>query len=358
MLFPRNPSKSITLSVRSCVLSVGLTFSSLGCAQEYATPGEAAKDPDFHIQGEYLGSVRFDAAEEPTRAGIQLAAQGEGTFKGFIYPGGLPGDGWVTKDGGQEPMTAERTNNVLQTEPIRGLTFRHEAGKFIAEDETGAERGRLERIIRTSPTEGKAPPEAAKVLFDGSNVEQWEDGARIVEGNLLDHGARSADQYGDIYLHVEFRPGFMPSARGQKRANSGIYIQNRYEVQILDTFAMPLRHWMCASLYRFKAPMMNMAFPPLQWQTYDIFFRAPHFDDAGKKTENTRITLFHNGVLVHDDSELPNGTGLGGRRPEVPKEHFLLQDHTGPVVFRNVWLLEDADASRRALREWQTNKTW
>lgn len=330
---------------------MGLAFTSLGCAQEYATPAEAASDPDFHIQGEYLGSVSFDGAQDPTRVGIQLAAQGQGKFKGFIYLGGLPGDGWVTDDGGQKAITAERTNNVLQTEPIRGVTFRHEDGKFIARDEKDTEKGSLERIIRTSPTEGKAAPESAIVLFDGSNVERWKEGARIVEGDLLNHGARSADHYGDIYLHVEFRPGFMPSARGQQRTNSGIYIQNRYEVQILDTFAMPQSDSMCASLYRFKAPMMNMSFPPLQWQTYDIFFRAPRFDDSGNKTENTRITLFHNGVLVHDDLELQSGTGVGGRRPEVPKEHFFLQDHTGPVVFRNVWLVETPDVSKRAMRE-------
>lgn len=352
MIHPQKHSTFFNaLAIRLCLACAGLAFTSFGCAQEYATAEEAANDPDFHIQGEYLGSVIFDEALEPTRLGIQLAARGDGKFKGFIYPGGLPGDGWVVDDGGQEAITAERTDDGLQTGTFRGMTFRHEEGELVPYDEQGAKKGSLERINRSSPTAGKAAPEEAIVLFGGANVDKWRDGARIVEGDLLDHGARSADHYGDIYLHVEFRPGFMPSAREQGRTNSGVYIQNRYEVQILDSFAMPDSNWMNASLYRFKAPTINMSFPPLQWQTYDIFFRAPRFGDDGTKTENARITVFHNGVLVHDDLELESGTGVGGRRREVPKEHLFLQDHTGPVVFRNVWLVEDSDVAQRALRE-------
>ena len=90
--------------------------------------------------------------------------------------------------------------------------------------------------------------------------------------------------------------------------------------------------------------------PPLQWQTYDIFFRAPRFDDRGDKTDNTRITVFHNGVLVHDDVELTGGTGRGGRFEEVPEAHFYLQRHTGPVHFRNVWLVENPTVTKEALR--------
>lgn len=84
-----------------------------------------------------------------------------------------------------------------------------------------------------------------------------------------------------------------------------------------------------------------MSYPPIQWQTYDIYFRAPRFDSDGDKTENARITVYHNGVRVQDDVELEQGTGQGGNRPEVEREHLWLQSHTGQVRFRNVWLVED-----------------
>ena len=337
------------------LVSAALAFASLGCAQSgfaqaYATPKQAAGHPDFAYQGEYLGEVIVEDQAEPTRIGIQLAARGDGNFTGFIYPGGLPGDGWMPEDGGRQTISAQRSDDLVQTEPFRGVTFRHEEGVLIGRDGQGTKRGTLERVVRTSPTEEKAPPEEAIVLFDGSNVEKWRDGARIVEGDLLEQGGRSADDYGDMYLHLEFRPGFMPAASGERRANSGVYIQNRYEVQILDSFGMPDNASMNAALYREKAPKLNMSFPPLQWQTYDIFFRAPRFDDQGDKTDNTRITVFHNGVLVQNDVELQRGTGVGGGREEVAKEHLFLQNHTGPVYFRNVWLVEDDIVAQRTLR--------
>lgn len=357
---PINESEHLTSGFRLARFSrhrlvfAVLAFASLGSAQPgfsqvYATAEEAARDPDFGIQGEYLGSIIFGGESEPTRVGIQLAARGKDKFEGLIYPGGLPGCGWAAKDGGRQTIIAERTGDHVQTEPLRSVIFRHEEGKLIGRDEQGAKRGVLERITRTSATEGKAAPEEAIVLFDGSGIGKWRDGAQIVAGGHLGSGARSTDHYGDMYLHLEFKPGFMPAASGEGRTNSGVYIQGRYEVQILDSFGMSDNRSMNAAIYREKAPKLNMSFPPLQWQTYDIFFRAPRFDEEGGKTENTRITVFHNGVLIHDDVELKGGTGQGGRLEEVPKEHLFLQNHTGPVSFRNVWLIEDFTVAQAAL---------
>lgn len=336
---------------RIYLVFAALAFNTLGCAQEYATAEEAAKHPDFAYQGEYVGEIILAEKVKAARMGIQLAARGDGKFEGFIYPGGLPGDGWTPEVGGRQPIMAKRIGGHVQTEPFGSVTFRHEEGVLIARDSDGAKQGVLARVHRTSPTEGKSPPEQAVVLFDGTNLDKWRDGARMVESDLLAHGARSADDYGDMYLHLEFKTGFMPDARGERRNNSGVYIQDRYEVQILDSFGMSDHASMNAALYREKAPMLNMSFPPLQWQTYDILFRAPRFDDAGKKTENARITIFHNGMLVHDDLELKGGTGRGGTREEVSKEHLFLQNHTGPVHFRNVWLVEDLAAAEKTLQQ-------
>ena len=99
------------------------------------------------------------------------------------------------------------------------------------------------------------------------------------------------------------------------------------------------KQW-CGCLYKFKVADTNMCLPPLVWQTYDIHFTAPRFDDAGQKTANTRITVYHNGVKIHDDVELKIGTGAGGGKREVAKGPIQLQGHGNPVAYRNIWLVE------------------
>jgi hypothetical protein len=113
--------------------------------------------------------------------------------------------------------------------------------------------------------------------------------------------------------------------------------QRRYEVQILDSFGLRPQFNDGASMYRTKAPDLNMVFPPLQWQTYDIYFTAARFDDEGNRIAQARITVLYNGIKVHDNYQLPNKTGAG--QPEGPNPlPILLQDHGNPVVFRNVWI--------------------
>jgi hypothetical protein len=156
-------------------------------------------------------------------------------------------------------------------------------------------------------------------------------------------GTETRDAYTSFELHLEFRLPFMPYARGQGRANSGVYLQSRYEVQILDSFGLAGKNNECGGLYHYVEPATNMCLPPLSWQTYDIELTAAEFDAAGKKTRNARLTVRHNGVLVHDDVEVERKTGAG--KPEgavaLPTK---LQNHGNPVRFRNIWLV---DHSRR-----------
>ncbi len=148
--------------------------------------------------------------------------------------------------------------------------------------------------------------------------------------------------FGDHRLHLEFRTPFMPEARGQGRGNSGVYLQGRYEVQILDSYGLEGLDNECGGIYRVARPRVNMCAPPLQWQTYDIEFRAPRFDAQGNKTANARITVWHNGVMIHENVELPGPTG-GGENANLDKPGpLLLQDHGNPVQFRNLWVLETA----------------
>ncbi len=186
-----------------------------------------------------------------------------------------------------------------------------------------------------SPNLGAPPPEGAVVLFDGSGTEKWRNGKMTDEG-YLKAGAMTKDAFGDFQLHLEFLLDFPPEAR--KSGNSGVYIQRRYEIQILNT-AHKKRAGKgdCGAIYQYKPPRVNAALPPGKWQSYDITFTAPRWEGK-KKVRNARITVVHNGVTVHDDVEVSRKTGRG--RPEGPEPGPIrLQYHGNPVVYRNIWLV-------------------
>ncbi len=199
----------------------------------------------------------------------------------------------------------------------------------------GESRGVLPRVQRSSPTVGLAPPPTAIALFDSEPrlLEKAQ-----VDRQLLGMGCHTAFNVGDFRLHLEFRTPYMPGARGQGRGNSGVYIQRRYEVQILDSFGLDGAANECGGLYRQTPPDVNLCLPPLSWQTYDIYFRAPRWDGEGeRKTENARITVLHNGYPIHFDREIKTKTGAG--KPETPELFpILFQDHRDPVRFRNIWI--------------------
>lgn len=147
------------------------------------------------------------------------------------------------------------------------------------------------------------------------------------------------ESYGDMLLHVEFNVNDRPGDNREQDGNSGVYIQQRYEVQITNAHGIPedeYKHSYCGSLYRLKKPDKLVAKPAGQWQTYDIAFRAARFD-GDKKTENARITVYHNGVLIHDDYAIPRKTGRGKKEGPEPMP-LKLQGHKNPVKFRNVWI--------------------
>ncbi|HXG61361.1 MAG TPA: DUF1080 domain-containing protein [Planctomycetota bacterium] len=186
------------------------------------------------------------------------------------------------------------------------------------------------------------PPEGAVVL-DASQLVH-EDGrpcAWPVADGVLEVGKGSVmtrETYQDFVLHVEFCiPPSPEGAKDQARGNSGVYLQRRYEVQILDSWGEEPRPNGCGSLYKQRAPDRNMSRKPGEWQSYDITFRAARFDASGKKIENARITVVWNGEKVHDDVELKDKTGAG--KPEGPQPGpILFQDHGAKVRFRNLWI--------------------
>lgn len=148
--------------------------------------------------------------------------------------------------------------------------------------------------------------------------------------------------YRDFQMHVEFNVNDVPNAKRQEdNGNSGIYIQQRYEVQILNSFGISAEDYTPAyagSIYKIKKPDQLVSKKAGEWQTYDIVFRSARFDGE-TKTENARITVYHNGILIHDDFPIPNKTGAGHK--EGPEPGLIkLQGHDNPVQFRNIWIKE------------------
>jgi hypothetical protein len=196
------------------------------------------------------------------------------------------------------------------------------------------------------------PPPGAIVLFDGHDFSKWlkRDGKSEVKWTLRDGGVMEGVRgHGDIItketftgkfkLHVEFRVPYEPNGKGQDRGNSGVYVQGRYEVQILDSYGLKSEKNDCGAIYGVAAPSVNACKAPTVWQSYDIDYTAPKFEN-GKKTEPARMTVYQNGVKIQDNVSIPvdnTTSGLGGD-PATPGP-IMLQDHGHPVQFRNVWLL-------------------
>ncbi len=160
---------------------------------------------------------------------------------------------------------------------------------------------------------------------------------RVSKGNIS-----AKEKMGNFRLHIEFRTPYMPVEEGQARGNSGVYLQGKYEVQVLDSFGLyPLQDNDCGGIYKVKSPAGNACLPPMQWQTYDITYIN------GTASRPPRITVEHNGVKTIDRAEVPSdliekGTGGGD-----PKAGFLmLQDHGNPVEYRNIWALPFFSAER------------
>lgn len=322
-------------------LGIALVLVLLGCsdavsywqvqrATKILEPAEAPLA--FAILGEY--------ASQGAPLAAQVAALGDDRFRAVFYRGGLPGAGWDGSatsssdgawDGSATHFTAPR--------PAAGVTSATAGG---GEMRVGLDTGEslvLPRIQRESPTLGAPPPAGAILLFDGVGASGLaEIDGRVDDRGLLVEGATTRRSFGSFRLHVEFRTPFVAQLDGQGRGNSGIYLQGRYEIQILDSFGLPAAPRGAGSLYDQRAPDVNMSFPPLSWQTYDIDFTAARFDDAGHRVAPARVGVVHNGVRIHDDVAIDGPTGRGEAEGPDPAP-ILFQDHWHPVRFRNLWVL-------------------
>jgi len=298
-----------------------------------ATAVAAPVDPQLAIQGEYVGQA--DLGDGKKTYGVQLVALGQGKYLATRYTGGLPGGGAVKAS---RIEGAGETKDGVVTITFDGSTAQVAGQSIKIKTDKLAEAGELKRIERTSPTAGAKPPQGAVVLFDGSSADAFQ-GGRMTEDKLLMEGVTSKQKFGSGTLHIEFQTPFQPNDLGQKRGNSGCYLQGRFEVQILDSFGLLGKNNECGGIYTIRDPDINMCLPPQAWQTYDIDFTAAGYDAAGMKTTNAKITVRHNGVIVQENVELPKITTAAPVKEGPEDGPLYLQNHGNPVRFRNIWFV-------------------
>lgn len=306
-----------------------------------AEPKDAAKDPDFAIQGEYEGMITLNSGDK--KVGAHVIANGLGEFTVKVYFGGLPGAGW---DGKQPLFTGKAKRGDDGTIAFLDKNVSGSIGGGTLAIKDGMKiNTTLTRVERKSNTLGAKPPEGAIVLFGKEGDEgNWVKGKlmELSDGKFLTVAStgsiKSKEKFGAFKAHIEFRLPWMPNSTGQGRANSGVYLQDRYECQVLDSFGLSGENNECGGIYTQHKPIVNMCLPPMVWQTYDIEFSPAEFDSAGKKTKNARATIYHNGVKIHDNVEFPKECP-GGQKEEATPGPFQFQDHGDPVVYRNVWVV-------------------
>jgi len=312
---------------------------------------------DQQVMGNYEGS--YIDGKKTLPASAQIVADGQGAFHGTLTIQLDKKSAWTWTVTGQRDGENPKIpfKGLLAPGSIfpgtkgwtNGLAGTVDQGAF--QGQLGGEKGpkfEMKHVTKQSPTLGAKPPQGAIVLYQGGDVStEWTRfpaAWQPVEGDAMQvshSDIMTRKEFGDCKLHIEFRTPFMPDARGQGRGNSGVYVQGRYEVQVLDSFGLPPSPGDCGGIYGLSVPLANASLPPTEWQTYDITFRAPRFDAAGKKTEDAVLTVVHNGVTIHDRVKLPKTTPGGVSGEEGAKGPLLLQDHGNAVQYRNIWVLPE-----------------
>jgi hypothetical protein len=258
---------------------------------------------------------------------------------------------------------------VLADEPDIRKETREENGKKvqymfidgIKVHETDPEKQPQPKVVTPNPYDAEAAkaPAGAKILFDGTDAtaKNWTSTKgeptkwKLVDGAL--ESVRRAgyiqteEQFGSCQLHIEFATPSKAKGSGQARGNSGVFLMGRYEVQVLDSYEnQTYPDGQCGALYGRAKPLVNVSRKPGEWQTYDITFHRPLFNDKGEVTRKAKFHVIHNGIVIHDNIELSGGTGWSGPhaateyKKHADKGPLQMQDHGNPVRFRNIWLVE------------------
>jgi len=332
------------------VLALAMLFVGSTAHRDAGAAAKPASGPVDTVMGLYEGMLK-PAKGEPVKIEADVIGEGNRAYRAVVR---TKGDEWKVL----LEMKGRLPNRFLS---LLGWKKLHLTGKANGVEWTGTlckgkllakgKGGSLEaqRIGPHSPSEAAKPPSGAIILLSyepgkPTSLDEWTnknwkilpDGSvEVVKGSSL-----SRRQFGDIQLHVEFKLPYMPTQRGQGRANSGVYLQNQYEVQVLDSFGLPPKNNECAGLYTIATPKANACYPPLCWQTYDITFHAPRFKSDGTVEKVASITAVQNGVTVHDNVDLPRDTEHRKGFKPVKVGPIELQDHGNPIRYRNIWVVE------------------
>jgi hypothetical protein len=331
--------------------------------------------PDFKFQGDYLGKVE---TVSPV-LGVQVVAKGGGKFVAAFLLGGLPGEGWDGKSRIEQSGTTQTGGVTFSvSDPTKEYTASISSdGQTLSGKTSKGELFTLLKTVRTSPTLGAPPPPKAITIFNGTDLSAFVANTAVLKDSLLlptgtaATGAITKQTFGNFTMHLEFRVPFMPDNSDQGRGNSGIYLQEHYELQILDSYGLnierkgttlgPMEE--CGAFFQMVRPKLNMNFPPLAWQTYDIDFQTAKFDPAGKTLiDQAVVTVRFNGVLIHENQKLANNTLLG--LPVTAANGAMrFQYHGDPVYYRNIWIVENTGSgikpkpSKRSPSEINWNKS-
>ena len=313
-----------------------------GAAQKAVKPAapKVTEGPDDGIQGVYQGA---DAAS--VKAEAKVVGEGGGAFKVILTAGSGPAVELTGKlEGDKVALTGAGGESGTIADKKLSVTV-------------GDKKYELAYTVIKPPSLGEKPPAGAVVLLPfgedkKTNLDAWvalkggpatwvpqEDGSVLITGG---GDIQTKREFTNVRLHVEFMNPYMPAARGQGRGNSGVYLQSRYEVQVLDSFGLAPKDNECGGIYSVAVPKVIASLPPARWQTYDITFHAPTVEN-GKIVKPATITVVHNGIEIHKDVKIDHVTTAGVGGPIKSPAPLMLQDHGNPVRFRNVWLVELKD---------------
>jgi hypothetical protein len=218
---------------------------------------------------------------------------------------------------------------------VRILAGEYESGKIWPEPKV------------VTPGENGSPPSDAEVLFDGKDLAKWEghwivkDGAAVAAGGDM----HTKESFGpDYQLHLEWAEPEKVSGSGQGRGNSGVFVADHYEIQVLDSYDNKTYFdGQCAAIYKQWPPLVNACRKPGEWQAYDIVFESPRFDKGGKLLKPGYVTVLQNGIVVQNHSEIIGNTSWDqtpAYTPHPERQPIRLQFHGNPVRYRNIWVRE------------------